>query len=85
MPQPMLIGGERVPSVTGEYFEVYDPATEELVDRAPMASEDDARRAIAAANAAFRSWRHATAHERAELLHEVARKIRARTDELAAL
>lgn len=85
MAELMLIDGERVPSLSGESFEVYDPATEELVDQAPMASEEDARRAIAAANNAFRSWRKATAHERAELLHEVAHMIRTRTDALAAL
>jgi hypothetical protein len=32
MPQLMLIDGERVPSVTGEYFDVHDPATEEVLD-----------------------------------------------------
>ena len=65
MTEAMLINGERVPSVTGEWFDVVDPATEEVVGQAPMANEDDARRAIAAANTAFRSWRTATAHERA--------------------
>jgi betaine-aldehyde dehydrogenase len=85
MPQLMLIDGQRVPSVTGELFDVQDPATEELVDQAPMANEEDARRAIAAAGAAFKLWRGVSAHERAELLHEVARKIRARTEDLAAL
>lgn len=83
MPTAMLINGVRVPSATGEWFDVCDPATETVVGRAPMANEADARAAIAAANRAFRSWRTATAHERAELLHEVARKIRERTDELA--
>jgi acyl-CoA reductase-like NAD-dependent aldehyde dehydrogenase len=85
MPQLMWINGERVPSITGELFEVQDPATEELVDQVPMANEQDARMAIAAASAAFTSWRKVTAHERAELLHEVARKIRERSEDLAAL
>ncbi len=85
MPELMLIAGERVPSVTGELFEVFDPASEELVGHAPMASEEDARRAIAAAGAAFRSWRRVSAHERAELLHAVAQAIRARADALATL
>ena len=85
MTQLMLIDGERVPSVTGETFEVQDPASEEVIGQAPMGSEEDARAAIAAANTAFASWRKTTAHEKAELLHEVARKIRARTEELATL
>lgn len=79
----MLINGQRVASTTGETFEVQNPATEEVIGHAPMGNEDDARKAIAAANAAFRTWRKATAHEKAEMLHEVAHKIRARTEELA--
>src|SRR3712207_3511062 len=85
MPQLMWINGERVPSVTGEYFEVHAPATEEVLDQAPMSNEEDPRKAIAAANQAFKSWRKTTAHEKAELLHEVARRIRERTEELATL
>ena len=85
MPQWMWIDGERVPGATGELFDVQDPATEEVIDQAPLGSEEDARRAIAAANAAFKTWRKATAHEKAELLHEVARRLRERAEELALL
>jgi acyl-CoA reductase-like NAD-dependent aldehyde dehydrogenase len=81
----MLINGERTPSVTGETFDVQDPATEEVIGQAPLGNEEDARRAIAAANAAFREWRKVTAHDRAHMLHEVARNIRERTEELATL
>ena len=47
MPQLMLIDGRRVPSASGETIEVQDPATEEVIDHAPMGSEQDARAAIA--------------------------------------
>ena len=46
MPQLMWINGQRVPSVTGELFDIHDPATEQLVDQVPMANEQDARLAI---------------------------------------
>src|SRR3954466_3989874 len=85
MTQLMLIDGKRVPSVTGETFEVQDPATEEIIDYAPLGNEEDARMAVAAAHAAFAGWRKTPAHDRAELLHEVAYKIRARAEELALL
>jgi len=85
MPQWMWIDGERVSGATGELFDVQDPATEEVIDQAPLGSEEDARRAIAAANDAFKTWRKATAHEKAELLHEVARRLRERTEDLALL
>jgi betaine-aldehyde dehydrogenase len=81
----MLIGGERVESLSGATFAVHDPATEEEIGRAPQGNAEDARRAIAAAAAAAREWRRTTAHDKAHMLHEVAHKIRERTDELATL
>src|SRR5262249_26839505 len=85
MTQLMLIDGQRVPSVTGETFEVQDPATEEVIGYAPMGNAEDARAAIAAANEAFKIWRKTTAHDKAHMLHDVARKIRERSEELATL
>jgi acyl-CoA reductase-like NAD-dependent aldehyde dehydrogenase len=85
MNHQLWIDGAAVPSVTGETFEVQDPATEEVIGHAPMGSEEDARRAIAAASAAFREWRRVSAHDRAHMLHEVAHKITERTEELATL
>lgn len=81
----MWINNEHVASGSGATFDVTDPATEELIEQVPRGDAEDARRAIAAANAAFREWRRVPAGERAELLHEVARKLRAKTDELATL
>src|SRR6266700_5595362 len=85
MPQCMLINGQRVPSVTGETFAVQNPATEEVIDDVPLGNVQDAQGAIAAANTAFQSWRKTTAHEKAHMLHEIARTIRERTEELATL
>jgi betaine-aldehyde dehydrogenase len=81
----MWINNEHVASASGATFAVTDPATEELIDQAPRGNAEDARRAIAAANAAFRDWRRVTAGERAELLHEIARKLREKTEALATL
>jgi betaine-aldehyde dehydrogenase len=81
----MLINGAFVPAASGATFAVHNPATEEVVDVVPQAGVEDARRAIAAANDGFKHWRRTTAHEKAALLHEVARKIRLHTEELATL
>ena len=48
-------------------------------------SREDARRAIAAANAAFPAWAARTGFERAELLHRVADACERRRDELARI
>ncbi len=81
----MLIGGEFVPAVSRATFAVHDPATEDVVDHVPQAAAEDARRAIAAANTAFKSWRKTTAHDKAAMLHEIAHNIRTHTEELATL
>src|SRR5262249_5841407 len=85
MAELMLINGELCASATGETFEVQDPGTEEIIGHAPLGNAEDARRAIAAANDAFRSWRKVGAHDRAHMLHEVAAKIRIQTEKLATL
>ncbi|HEY0738046.1 MAG TPA: aldehyde dehydrogenase family protein, partial [Herpetosiphonaceae bacterium] len=81
----MWINNEFVPSADSRTFAVHDPATEEVIDEVPQGGAADARRAIDAAGAAFREWRKIPAGERAELLHEVAHKLRAKADELATL
>ena len=82
MPQ-MLIDGALVDADSSATFAVYNPATEEHIDSVPQASVVDARKAVAAAATAFKSWRKVTAHEKAHLLHEVAHKLRANSEELA--
>ncbi|MBX0329781.1 aldehyde dehydrogenase family protein [Oscillochloris sp. ZM17-4] len=84
MPE-MHIDGAAAPAAGGATFAVINPATEELIDHAPHAGPEDARLAVEAANRASREWRRAGAHERAEALHAIAQKIRAHTEDLAAL
>jgi acyl-CoA reductase-like NAD-dependent aldehyde dehydrogenase len=78
----LLIRGEQVAG-DGAELEVENPFTEETLAsvRVPSAEQLDA--AVAAANEAFGGWAGTPAVERAELLHEVATRLRGRTDELA--
>jgi acyl-CoA reductase-like NAD-dependent aldehyde dehydrogenase len=78
----LLIRGEQVAG-EGEPLAVENPATEETLAelRVPSAEQLDA--AVVAANEAFPGWAGTPAVERAELLHEVATRLRAATDELA--
>jgi betaine-aldehyde dehydrogenase len=66
-------------------IEVHNPATEEVLDTVPRGTPQDAGDAVSAAKAAFDGWRRASANLRAKLLHEVAGKIRAHTEELVCL
>src|SRR5918998_868135 len=80
----LLIRGEQVDG-HGTPVAIENPATEETVAdlRGPSPEQLDA--AIAAAREAARGWASTPAVERAELLHEVATRMRAMTDELAEL
>jgi acyl-CoA reductase-like NAD-dependent aldehyde dehydrogenase len=80
----MLIGGERVAG-DGEGLAVENPYTEETVATVATPSSEQLDAAIAAAAEAQRGWERTPAVERGELLHEVASRLRDRTDELAEL
>jgi betaine-aldehyde dehydrogenase len=84
MAKALWIGGKSADGAADEVIEVIDPATEQVVDTLAAGTEEDARRAIDAAHEAFPSWRRVPGVEKAELLHEVARLLRSRSEELAA-
>ena len=81
----MWINGAWRASASGQAISVQDPATEEVIDTVPAGNADDVRAAVDAASTAFREWRRISAGERAEMLHEVAAKLTAKTEELATL
>ena len=66
-------------------YPIINPATEELVGLAPEGSADDARKAAAAAAAAFPAWSQTTPAHRAELLEKVAVILESRYGELIPL
>ena len=80
----LLIGGERVAG-DGAEIEVENPFSEEIIAHVRAPSPEQLDGAIAAADRAQRGWERTPALERAELLHEVARRLRDRTDALAEL
>jgi len=79
----MYVGGSWVESESGERMEAISPATGETIGSVPEATRDDARRAIAAANAAAREWAARSAFERAAAMERVAEIIEERRDDLA--
>jgi acyl-CoA reductase-like NAD-dependent aldehyde dehydrogenase len=81
----MFIDGEWRDAASGATVEATSPATGESLGPVAEGGREDARRAIAAANAAFPSWAARTGFERAELLHRVADVIDRRRDELARI
>jgi acyl-CoA reductase-like NAD-dependent aldehyde dehydrogenase len=80
----LLIGGEQVAG-TGPALAVENPTTEETLAEVGLPSDEQVDAAIAVARDAAREWAAMPAIERGELLHEVATRLRARTDEIARL
>jgi len=83
----MLIGGEWVDSVSGEWVDVRSPATGQLVGRVPKGTAADVDRAVRAAREAFRDgrWRSLWVPQRVAILNKLADLIDEHTPELAEL
>jgi acyl-CoA reductase-like NAD-dependent aldehyde dehydrogenase len=76
MTRSMWINGESASGSASGFIEVLNPYTEELLDTVPADTPQDVERAVQAALTAFEHWRWTPAVERADLLHEVARRLR---------
>jgi len=81
----MLIGGEWSEGSSGEWIEVDNPATGEIIDRVPNASVEDVRRAVDIANDARKTAEETPAYKRASLLQRVATLLQERSDTFARL
>ena len=62
------IGGTWQPARSGQTFPNYNPATGELLGYFPLSGEAEANDAVAAARAAFETWRLTPAPRRGEML-----------------
>jgi acyl-CoA reductase-like NAD-dependent aldehyde dehydrogenase len=80
----LLIRGEQVAGGVGE-LAVENPASEETLAEVALPSDEQVDAAVAAAREAARGWAATPAIERGELLHELAARLRARSDEVASV
>jgi acyl-CoA reductase-like NAD-dependent aldehyde dehydrogenase len=81
----MFIGGEFVPSESGQWIESVNPATEEVHGRVPLGSAADVERAVRAAEAAQREWAALSVWERRDILRKLAGAMRARARDVLPL
>jgi succinate-semialdehyde dehydrogenase/glutarate-semialdehyde dehydrogenase len=79
----MVIAGKWVESESGARMDATSPASGETIGSVPKGTREDAQRAIAAANAAWREWAARSPFERAAAMERVAELIVERRDELA--
>ncbi|MCJ8507143.1 NAD-dependent succinate-semialdehyde dehydrogenase [Rhizobium lemnae] len=83
--QQSVIGGVWCDASTGKTIEVTDPATSQTIGMVPDMSAEDTRRAIEAAEAAFRSWRQVPNAERAAKLERWFTMMETHTEDLALI
>ena len=84
---PLVIGGELTPAASGETFDSTDPSTGEVFAKVAKGGQDDARRAVEAARAAFDEgpWPRMRGRERAKHLLQVAELVKQNAKHLAKL
>jgi aldehyde dehydrogenase (NAD+) len=82
----LFINGQFVESDSGKYADSYNPATEELLTRLPLASKTDVDRAVKSARRAYETvWSKMSGRERGKYLYRIARIIQEKARELAVL
>ena len=78
----MYINGRFENDFQGQWRDVLNPSTEEVIAKEPKGSAADVDRAVAAARLAQTGWERTPAVERGAYLRKIADGIRARADEL---
>jgi betaine-aldehyde dehydrogenase len=82
----MIIGGEQVDAADGQTFDVSNPATGEVMARAPLGGAEDVDRAVKAAQAAFEGpWSTWSASKRGRTLQKFSNLVKQNLEELAQL
>jgi malonate-semialdehyde dehydrogenase (acetylating)/methylmalonate-semialdehyde dehydrogenase len=82
---PNVIGGTSQPSMSTEHFDVFNPATGELLARTALSTASDVDRAVQAAASAFPEWRRTPPGERIQYLFKIRSLLLEHLDELAGL
>lgn len=82
---PLLIGGKHVQSVTTEWRDVLDPATQKVVARVPLATQEELNAAVANAHEAYATWRNSGQGTRMRVMLKLQQLIREHAGTLAEL
>ena len=79
----LLIDGRFVESQSTEWRDVIDPATQEVLSRVPFATVAEVNAAVAAAKAAFTTWKHTPLAARARIMLKLQALIRENMSRIA--
>src|SRR5690242_16556380 len=79
------VNGAWRPSTTTEYVEVINPATAEVLTRAPLSTDADVDAAVQTAAEAFPAWRRTPPGERIQYLFKLKNLLEENIDELSRI
>lgn len=81
----LLINGEFIESKTTQWRDVINPATQQVLARVPLATEEELAAAVASAKQAFNTWRKTPIGTRARIFLKYQQLIRENMAEVAAI
>ena len=77
------INGEFVPSNSGSYMDVFEPATGQVYAQVPDSKNDDVESAVKAGSDGFESWSKTSPVDRSQIMHRIADGLENRLVEFA--
>lgn len=81
----VFIDGDFVESTSGKYFEVINPARDEVISQVPQCTAEDVERAVEACRRAQKQWKRFSPSKRAEYLKQIAAKMMENAEQLATV
>jgi malonate-semialdehyde dehydrogenase (acetylating) / methylmalonate-semialdehyde dehydrogenase len=79
----MLLDGKFIDSQTGEWHDVVNPATQEVLAQVPFATDDEINAAVDSAKRAYQTWRHTTLAARARIMLKLQALVREHMSRIA--
>src|ERR1700678_4500087 len=79
----MLLDGKFIDSQTGEWHDVVNPATQEVLAQVPFATDDEINAAVDSAKRAYQTWRHTPLAERARIMLKLQALVREHMSRIA--
>lgn len=81
----MIIGGKHVDAANGACIDVYNPATNELIDSVPSATKEDVEGALEIARKGAAKWAEVSIDERCDIMNKAAAMLLDAKKELATI
>ncbi len=82
---PLYLAGEFVQSQTSEWIDVTNPATDEVIAKAPCTTSEEMEQAIRFGGEVFRTWKEVPVSERARIMMRYQALLKEHHDEIAEI